>query len=69
VSDRPWDMTWWEYAAQQGLPTSVEPRKIERGAYSYPRTKRPVRDYFADEDDTHLEAPKRFDCLSEGYLI
>ena len=24
-------MTWWEYAATQGLATSVAPRRIERG--------------------------------------
>jgi hypothetical protein len=24
-------MTWWEWAAREGLPTSVGPRRIERG--------------------------------------
>jgi excisionase family DNA binding protein len=35
MSDRPWDMSWWEYAAQQGLPTSVG-RRTSTSAVSGP---------------------------------
>ena len=47
-------MTWWEYAAQAGLPTSVGPRRIERGPYV--AKPQPARDYLADDylDDPWL---------------
>lgn len=41
----PWRMSWWEYAAQQGLPTRVGPRRIERGS----RAVKPApRDYLSE---------------------
>jgi hypothetical protein len=40
-------MTWWEYAAREGLPTRVGPRRIERG----PRTVKPSRDYLSEPID------------------
>jgi hypothetical protein len=42
-------MSWWEYAAQQGLPTRVGPRRIERG----PRAVKPSapRDYLSEPLD------------------
>lgn len=55
---RPWDMTWWEYAAQQGLPTSVGPRLIERGPRDYqrPRKVEAPRDYLSEPLD-YLSLP------------
>lgn len=47
-------MSYWEYAATQGLPTSVGPRRIERG--SYVAKQKPVRDYLSEPID-YLSLP------------
>jgi len=44
-------MTWWEYAAQQGLPTRIGPRRIERGPGSYVSKRKPPRDYLSEPLD------------------
>jgi hypothetical protein len=53
---RPWDMTWWEYAAEQGLPTHVGPRTIEHGPGSYVAKPRAPRDYLSEPID-YLSLP------------
>jgi hypothetical protein len=47
-------LTWWEYAAREGLPTSVGPRRIERG----PQALKPSapRDYLSEPLD-YLSLP------------
>jgi hypothetical protein len=51
---RPWDESWWEYAARDGLPMSVGRRasqRIERGPGSYVTRRKPVRDYLSEPLD------------------
>jgi hypothetical protein len=60
VSDRPYTdaeirafsrMSWWQYAAKAGLPTSVGPRasqRIERGPSSYVVRRKPPRDFLSE---------------------
>jgi hypothetical protein len=40
-------MSWWEYAAREGRPTSAGPKRIERGS----RTVKPRRDYLSEPID------------------
>jgi hypothetical protein len=44
-------MTWWEYAAREGLPTSVGPTRIERGPGSYVARRKPARDFLSEPID------------------
>jgi hypothetical protein len=49
-SIEPWRQSWWSYAAQQGLPTRVGPRRIERG----PQVVKPSpRDFLGEPIDYH----------------
>jgi hypothetical protein len=43
-------MSWWEYAAKHGLPTSVGRRspRIERGPGSYVARRKPPRDFLSE---------------------
>jgi hypothetical protein len=59
MTDRPWDLSWWEYAAQQGLPTSLSRpgvRVIERGPGSYVAKQKPARDFLSEPID-YLSLP------------
>jgi glutathione S-transferase len=52
-------MSWWEYAAKQGLPASVGPRasqRIEPGPGSYAARRRPARDFLSEPLD-YLSLP------------
>jgi hypothetical protein len=47
-------MSWWEYAAGEGLPTSVGRRaseRIERGHGSYVARRKPARDFLSEPID------------------
>jgi hypothetical protein len=46
-------MTWWEYAAREGLPTRVGPKRIERG----PQVVKPSPRNFLDEPTDWLSLP------------
>jgi hypothetical protein len=59
-------MSWWEYAAKAGLPTSVGRRasqRIERGPGPYVARRKPVRDYLSEPID-YLSLP--LDVFSKG---
>jgi hypothetical protein len=48
------DMSWWEHAEREGLPTSVGPRRIERGPYPTARSRavaKPARDFLSEPID------------------
>jgi hypothetical protein len=44
-------MSWWEYEAKHGRPTSVGPRRIERGPGSYVARRKPARDFLGEPTD------------------